>query len=144
MQCHSRSVGNLLTKLSSNKIVIFHLELCKGIIDDETIEARMQMKDLLPIGFVEMIGLTNEHLIKLTNTLPKLLELHISTAPNITPSALKEVLRRRKQLTNFLTDKFCLDLKLYKEISDIVKERRKRILKISIYSFSSTGNNSCE
>lgn len=133
----SFSIGNVLSKMVSNKIAIKVLQIADGLNDDQTIEAITQMKDLENLKFYRMDGLNQEHLITYAKKLTQLKKLSIYLQQNITDVGLKEILRHAKQMVDLrvMLKDFLLDSGLYNYILGIVKDRRNGTnLKLTIYS----------
>lgn len=123
------SIENLLAKMIANKIALKHFYFGDGMVDDKTIEAIKEMRNLENLQFCQTKHLKNEHLIEIVQELTKLKKLNIAWQQNITFSVLKVVLRHTKQLTvlQIRSRKYPLDPTLYNGILDIVQERRNGI-----------------
>lgn len=95
----SNQILPLMTALAANNVPITHLKLHNGETDDEAVDNISQLKRITILELDDVKGLTDEHLIKLANQLPKLQELHFGESTDmITTIALKKIISHAKEL----------------------------------------------
>lgn len=120
----------VLTSIASS---IEHMKLSNGKIDIETVDVILQMKQLKMLELYDIIGLTDELMIKLAKGLGSQLEqLHLksSTAKNLTTIGLKKMLTfaTKLSLLTLESTKMVVDEDDYKVMLQTLQKRPEKIM----------------
>lgn len=137
LHCESHSVHRLLQGFIDNGISIEHLELAYGQMDDQTVQSISMMNDIKSLKLNLMNGLTETHILQMTNGLKLLEGLCIQTNSRISELTIKTIVQRSEHLSSIKlhSPHFILNTDTYKTMIGIVKRRMNEIyLHITICS----------
>lgn len=129
LDCSGASVLRLFEGLAATEVALEHLELTDGPIDDDIINSVIKLKSLKILSLFEMAGLKEVYIMRISKELKLLEKMQIKSRSNISPFAMKRIVRDATRLKCFDIEvpKFIFDQETYQAILAEVMSRPDRI-----------------